>query len=155
MLPPQPTSDIKSSNLLFMLQKKILSPSPMELKILTELDDNIPKLYRPHDDFKLAFITIYNDRTVFEGRLTGKCIAKQLSWNAESMNTLLECLKGKRDKVETKFFPVSKDHPNSAYNFEMICEIGSGINLTLFSVQLQQSKIPNPFLHMKQKFSSL
>jgi hypothetical protein len=82
MLPPQPTSDLKSSNLLFMLQTKILTPSPMELKILTELNDNIPKLYRPHEEFKLAFITIYNDRTVFEGRLTGKSIAKQLSWNA-------------------------------------------------------------------------
>ena len=50
-----------------MLQRKITYPTSQELKILTELEENIPKLHRPKDDCKLAQITIYNGKAAFEG----------------------------------------------------------------------------------------
>jgi hypothetical protein len=51
--------DPRSSNMVFMLHKKITNPVAQELKIMTELEENIPKNYRPQDNFKLARITIY------------------------------------------------------------------------------------------------
>lgn len=88
---------------------------------------------------------MYANEHVYHGELKGQHINSQLTWNDESLTALTDSLNGKRQNANIRF-------KEDEMILTLICEIRTGINVTIFDIEMQYLEGEVPFQHMKSLF---
>lgn len=124
-----------------MILHQVQEPHPLPVRVITEFEPLL-HLPEPKSAQTLARLFLYTKHSVYRGEITKGDINSQLAWNENSIGTLVDSLSGKRTSIDVRFNEASR-------NMGLICEIDSGIRITLFDIVLQEVPGEEPLAHMK------
>jgi hypothetical protein len=111
-----------------LLAYQVREPYALAIKVVTEFEP-LKSGVEPEPAFILARLFLYSKTAVYRGQIRKGDINSQLTWSDSSLTTLVDSLSGLRKNIDIRFSELNG-------SFSLICEIESGIRITMFEIML-------------------